>query len=137
MTETNHFETLADEIIYEGQFKALFHQNGIVELVWDKDIRIITLQVLENVKEALYQFGQGKRMPVYVATFAFMEVSEDAKQFTATPEAQQYTLANAVQIDNLAKKIMYNFFLKFYGLTIPSKAFKNKAEAFKWLLSHT
>lgn len=137
MTEqTDDLLSIVSEITYENQFVAILYSNGIVELVWDKKIPLITSEVLKNVKTSLFKFGEGKRMPVYVSTFAFMETSEDAKKYASTSEAQEFTLANAVQVDNLAKKIMYNFFLKFYGFTIPSRAFHNREDAFEWLLSH-
>lgn len=123
------------EICFQEQFTALLYTNGIVELVWDQKIEIITKEMLQNVRSALYQFGKGKRMPVYVSTFDFMETNDEAKKYSGTLEAQEYTLANAVQIDNLAKKITFNLFLKFYGTAIPSKAFKTKEEAFAWLTS--
>lgn len=124
------------ELLFEGQFTAVLHSNGVVELVWDEKIQLITLEVLQNVKASLFEFGNGKRVPVYVSTFDFMETSEEAKKYASTAEAQEFTLANAVQIDNLAKKIMFNFFMKFYGSAIPSKAFASRKDAFEWLLSH-
>jgi len=135
MVSVDNLDITVDEISYEGEFTALLYENGIVELVWDKKIKIITLTTLKNVKASLLHFGHGKRMPVYVSTFAFMETSAEAQRYAGTPEAQEYTVANAVQIDNLAKKIMFNFFIRFYGSSTPSRAFSDKEAAFKWLLS--
>lgn len=124
-----------DEICFPDQFTALLYSNNIVELVWDKKVEIITKEMLQNVRSTLYQFGKGKRMRVYVSTFDFMETSDEAKKYSGTLEAQEYTLANAVQVDNLAKKITFNLFMKFYGTSVPSKASKTKEEAFNWLTS--
>jgi hypothetical protein len=126
---------ISGEIYYEGEFTALLYENGIVELVWDRKIKLITDHTLKNVRDSLFRFGGGRRMPVYVSTFDFMETTHEGKLYAGTYEAQEFTLANAVQIDNLAKKIMFNLFLKFYGYAIPAKAFRDKTSAFEWLLS--
>lgn len=135
MQEQKKSPYVHQELVYPGEFVAILHDSGIVELVWDAHIKVVSKETLLHVRESIARLGKGKRMPVYVSTFAFMDTTEEAQHYAGTPEAQQYTLANAVQADNLAKQIMFNLFIKFYGTSTPSKAFREKQAAFNWLLS--
>lgn len=120
---------------YNNEFTGIFYSNGIVELVWNESVKQITEDTLKNVKSFLYEAGEGKKLPVYVSTYDFMNMTQEAKLYASNESSQEYTLANAVLIDNLAKKIMFNFFIKFYGTKTPARAFSNKEDAFKWLIA--
>ncbi|MBK6953157.1 MAG: hypothetical protein IPO32_06720 [Crocinitomicaceae bacterium] len=129
-------ETILKEIIVEGSFKAIFHgTNNIVELEWDEQLEVIELQTMIQVREAIFVFGNGNKLPVYVSTKPFMNMTNEAKRFASSADGQKYTLASAVLVDNLAKRILYNFYVKFYSSSTPNKAFKSKEEAFIWLNS--
>jgi hypothetical protein len=129
-------ETIPKEINIEGSFKVIFHEDTIVELEWDENLVEVELQTMIQLREAIFIFGEGKKLPVYISTKPFMNITEEAKKFASSQEGQKYTLATAVQVDNLAKRILYNFYMKFYSSPNPNKAFKSKEEAFIWLKSH-
>jgi hypothetical protein len=130
------FEPVAIEIKVEGSFKVLFHPDlRIVEVEWDEKLESVEIETMIKLREIMFNLGNGEKLPIYISTKPFMNISEEAKRFVATEEGQKYTLANAVLVDNLAKRILYNFFIKFYTLPNPNKAFKSKEEAFIWLKS--
>lgn len=129
-------ETIPKEVNIEGAFKAIFHEDGgVVELEWDEKLVEVELQTMIQLREAIFIFGEGKKLPVYISTKPFMNITEDAKKFASSQDGRRFTLATAVLVDNLAKRILYNFYLKFYSSPNPNRAFKTKEEAFSWLKS--
>ncbi len=126
-------EIYSKEILLEGSFRLTLHSDGIAELDWDDTLMEIDLQCMMQLREAVFRLGQGNKLPVYVSTKPFMNMTNEAKVFASSPEGQKYTLASAVLVDNLAKRILYNFYVKFYSSATPNKAFKSREEAFIWL----
>lgn len=120
---------------YKDEFVVLLHEVGIAEVEWNTKLEQITEDSLRNLTEAIGRLGNGKQLPVYVSTFEFMNTTVEGKKYAATAEAQKFTLANAVLVDNLAKRILFNFYMKIYKPQTPCKAFSSKEVAFKWLLS--
>lgn len=135
MTTKEQILTVEEEIIVPALYVLKLYNNGIVELVWDEKLEVIDATILKKLTQSVGKIGNGERMPVYVRTHAFLDMTQDAKEYAGTLAAQEFTLANAILIDNLAKKILYNFFIKFYGLSSPHKAFSNREDAFEWLIS--
>jgi hypothetical protein len=128
-------EVYSKVIILEGLFKLTLHNDGIVELDWDENLLEIDLQCMIQLRDGVFNLGQGDKLPVYVSTKPFMNMTEEAKLFASSADGQKYTLASAVLVDNLAKRILYNFYMKFYSSATPNKAFKSREEAFVWLKS--
>ncbi len=58
-----------------------------------------------------------------------------AREFSASDEGLQFTIADALIVNNLAHKILVSFYLKFNKPKKPSKAFENEEDAIKWLLT--
>jgi hypothetical protein len=109
--------------------------NGIIEINWAKEVEEITLELLKEIKSIIYDFGSGKKMPVFISTINFLNINPEARKYAASKAGQEFTLANAVLIDNLGKNIMFNFFLKINKPSTPTKAFRTREEALEWLLS--
>ena len=133
MVKDNKITTI-EEQKHPGIYTISLFSNGIIEIYWDPAIEEVKVHHLQKLKEVIKNFGGGKRMPVFISTFPFMDVSIEAKIFAASDEGQEFTLANAVLVDNLGKKLMFNFFLNINKPKTPTKAFHTKAEAIKWLM---
>ncbi|MCC7331711.1 MAG: hypothetical protein IT232_03790 [Flavobacteriales bacterium] len=118
-----------------GAFTITLLSNGIIEVDWNADIGEIQLSHMKEIVEIVKEFGNGKKMPIYVTTLPFLQITIEAKQYVATEESQKYTLANAVLIDNLAKKLLFTFFININKPITPTKAFKSREDAHKWLLN--
>lgn len=108
--------------------------SGIIEINWSHDINEITAELLKELKDIIFEFGQGKRMRVFVSTINFMSINTDARKYAASKTGQEFTLANAVLVDNLGKNILYNFYVKLNKPSTPTRAFRSREEAFQWLL---
>ncbi|MDF2448347.1 MAG: hypothetical protein K0R26_851 [Bacteroidota bacterium] len=59
----------------------------------------------------------------------------EARDFSASPEGQQFTLADALVVSNLGQRILMSFYLKFNRPPSPSQAFDTEEHAMEWLLS--
>jgi hypothetical protein len=117
-----------------GVLKLDLFENGIIEMNWDEKLDVIQKAHLMAAKQMIQIIGNGKKCPVYVSTFNFLDITEEAKKYVASPEGQEFTLANAVLIDNLGKKLMFNFFVAINKPVTPTKGFSTKEKAFEWLL---
>lgn len=109
--------------------------DNLVEVIWDKELSQVEKEHILQMVQLLGQVGGGVKMRVYVTTNDFQDVTTDAKRYVATEDGQKYTLANAVQVDNLAKRLLYNFFMRFHAPLRPTRAFTSREDAINWLLS--
>jgi hypothetical protein len=121
------------ELIIEKILKALLYDNGVIEIVWDKSIEIIEVIHLSEMQKAVCKLGKGKKMPLHFTVHEFLQISDAARKHATSDEGITYSLAITVLIDNLAKKILFNFFMNVNKPKIPTKSFTNKEDAFLWL----
>lgn len=113
--------------------QAQLYSNGIVEITWDKKVEVVEVMHLQKMQEAVKELGEGKKMLLFFTTPDFIQVSDAGRKFAASKEGTVYSLAIAVQVDNSAKKFLFNFFVNFSKPIVPTKSFSTKQEAFKWL----
>jgi hypothetical protein len=106
---------------------------NIIEVSWNNKIEEIDVVHLEHLRNSIKILGKGKRMLLYVDTYSFMSITPEASKYTTTEDAFKYCLANAVLIDSLPKKIIFNFYLKIYPPSVETKGFNTKEEALIWL----
>lgn len=119
----------------EDVFTANLLENRILEVYFNPDLVEVDVHHLQMLFESIKKLGQGKKMLQYFTIAPFLNITPEGRAYSASSEAQVYTLANAVLVNNLAQKIGFNFFLNFNKPPIPIKAFSKKEEAFEWLLS--
>ena len=116
-------------------FTADLYDNSIIEVKWHPQLQEVERIHMVELTKAIKILGNGKKMRIYVTVSDFMGFSEESRAYSVTEEAEQYTLANAVLIDSLGKKILFNFYLKFHKPNAPIRAFNIQSQAFEWLLS--
>jgi hypothetical protein len=121
-------------IIFDAAFHVSLNPLGIVAVCFNKDILEITKEHILSLRARLKELGAGKKLPLFVYSNEFLPINQEARDYIATAESSDYTLANAINIDTLAKKIVFNFLLRFSHPIVPTKAFSSKDEAFAWLL---
>lgn len=126
---------IINTISIKDVFSAELYDNSIIEVKWNPELKEIEKYHLIELTNAIKTLGEGKRMRVYITTFDFMNSNEESRAYSTTEAGERYTLANAVLIDSLAKKILFNFYLKFNKPNRPTRAFTLRSQAFEWLLS--
>lgn len=125
--------TSTNEIKIKGYLEAKLRDDGIVEMKWDPSLEIIEIEHLKKLQEALCELGDGKKVPFVTMPHDFLTLSKEGSKYATSDEGVRYSLAIAVIIDNLAKKILLNFFLNFNKAKVPTKGFTKKEDAILWL----
>jgi hypothetical protein len=125
---------IVNEVMVKNFLQARLRDDGIIEIKWDPSLEIIEVMHLTKMQETVKELGEGKRMPLLFQPHDFLTVSKDGSLYATSDEGVKYTLAIAVLIDNLAKRLLLNFFLNFNKPKVPTKGFSNKEDALRWLL---
>lgn len=107
--------------------------DDIIIIDWFKSLKEIKTHHIKEIVNTVGELGNEAKLPVFTMTFDFISISAEAKEYTASPEAEKYSLANAVLIDNLAKALVFNFYLKLNKPTVPTKAFTKIEDGLAWL----
>ena len=113
----------------------LLRSDGIICIRVRDDAEVELEDSLETF-EAVKMLGKGVKMPVLVLTGEGGAVSEESKRFSASKQAGEPTLAEAIVVRNFAHKLIVNFLIKFYRPGRPMRMFTNKEEAVEWLRSY-
>ena len=121
------------EILKKDYLKAILYNNSVIEIIWNDSIDTIEVVHLTKMNEAISELGNRKKMPLLFAPHDFMQVSRDAGKYAVSEEGKRYNLSSAVITPNLAKKIIFMFYMNINKPIVPTKAFTNKEDAFIWL----
>ncbi|HIA37624.1 MAG TPA: hypothetical protein EYN89_13060 [Flavobacteriales bacterium] len=113
----------------------LLRSDGIICIRVRDDAEVELEDSLETF-EAVKKLGKGVKMPVLVLTGEGGTVSEESKRFSASKQAGEPTLAEAIVVRNFAHKLLVNFLIKFYRPGRPMRMFTSKGEAVEWLKSY-
>ena len=111
----------------------ILNSNHVIEVKWEASIGEIQKEHLTSLTSILEELGNKKKMLVYIDTYNFMAITPEARAYAATNEASQFTLANAVLVDSLPKKILFNFYMKINKPVVQTKGFSAKESAMNWL----
>lgn len=113
--------------------------------VWDNGIFYIKIQdkVHIQLEDSMNQLRLLKenydginKMRVLVESGTYTDITKEAREFSARPENNTYTLATAVVVKSLAHRIIINFLINFTRKqAMKMKMFDNKEKAIEWLLS--
>lgn len=132
MVELEHDQVVVKSV-EKADFTINFYADGIAEIIWRSGLEMVEQEHLKSLKEELGHLNHGLPVGVYISTLDFLNTTDEAKQYGASEEASEFTLANAVLIDNLGKRILFNFFVRFNKPVRPTKGFSTREKAFEWL----
>lgn len=107
-------------------------EDGIIEVKFRDDVVLS----LEDCEELLFHYGKlssGKKVPILHLIGKYMNVTKEAREFSASEEGLKYSLAEAFVFDSLPHRIIANFYLNVNKPCAPTKFFKTKKEAEVWL----
>jgi len=88
-----------------------------------------------ELNKALGEITKGERKLVLIISCNLTNVSKEAREYMATPESTQFSIAEAFVIRSLGQKILANFYMKVNKPTVLTKIFTSEASAERWLLS--
>ncbi len=114
--------------------------GGIVFLQPDGIMRMeisktdeITLENVNDFIAAVKEIGGGKPFCNLIIFEKFVQVDKESREYSASEEANIYTIAEAFVIKSAALKIVGNFYIQVNKPTRPTKIFTNEEDATKWL----
>ena len=107
-------------------------EDGIICIRVKDDVDIEIADAKETFEEVKRLAG-GEKKPVLVFTGSGGTISNEVKRFSASKEAGEPTLAEAVIARSLAHKLVVNFLIKFANMGRPMKLFSFEDEAVAWL----
>lgn len=93
----------------------------------------ITKEILRNMLQNMLDLSKGIPFAVYSDITKNISSTAEARIYGAKNEFTNYIIASAVVTNNLAVKIMVNFFISFNKPEKPVRLFKNKMDAVHWL----
>lgn len=86
-----------------------------------------------QVVETMGKLGNRQKFPVLIDCGEFATVDKEVRVFSASKEANIYTLADAVAYHSLAHKLLINFYVNHNKPDVPTKVFPNNEDAIVWL----
>jgi len=118
----------------------------ISKLIFDdvdflKCIVLDTEITLENVRknfDITYNFTNGKKVKtlIDIRNISFNYIPKEVLQYLSDNTYNQYQVAVAVVINNLALKILANFYMKVFKPKVNTKIFDSEEKAMQWLKNH-
>jgi len=107
-------------------------EDGIIEVKFKDDV----LLELEDCEELLFHYGKlsaGKKVPILHLIGKYMNITKEAREFSASEEGLKYSIAEAFVFDSVLHQIIANYYLKVDKPSVPTKFFKTKTEGEIWL----
>jgi hypothetical protein len=98
-----------------------------------KDHVDVCVEEMLELRSKALEWTEGKGYCTYVETGAFNSFSKEVKEALVTKEHSSKRIAIAVLQSNLAIKIIADLYLKVNKPEDPTKLFRSKEEALKWL----
>ena len=106
--------------------------DGIIEFFL-KNNMTLNLEDAKQIVQATGEVGEGKKHLILITAGNFTLVDTEVRYYTASPEANIYTIATAIVVNNLPQKLLGNAFIKFNKPPLPTRLFTKEDEATKWL----
>lgn len=126
-------QNIVKEIIVEGYLKAKLYEEGFIEIFWDENLDLIEGKHMSKMQEVVCELGGGKKMPLLFIPHEFVQTNSEGQKYATSDEGVRYSLAIAVLVDNLAKRLLMNFFMKTSKPKVPTKGFSTREDAILWL----
>ena len=108
--------------------------DGIVQVNFNDKLEIDTNEA-RDILNAQKELSKGKKVLVLNVAGKQTTATSAARDFAASDEATKYTLAEAYVVNNLAQKLVGNFYVNFHKPKAPTKIFTNETDAVNWLKS--
>lgn len=107
-------------------------ENGIVRKKFFDDLDIELEDSKENL-DAVSQLVKGKPYVVLTDGRIHARVSPEARQFSASREASNNRIAEAILVNSVASRLTANFYIRFNKPLTPTRLFNDEQKALAWL----
>jgi hypothetical protein len=109
--------------------------NGIVYVTF-KENCVLDISLQLKLLEVYHQVTNGKLTPfIFLTSADGITVTKEARDNATSLEDQSPLSASAVIVNNLAYKLIANFYMQFNKPKRPYKVFSNEIDGINWLKS--
>ena len=122
---------MIEKVIQIGGTTVKYRADGILHIDYEEKIFN-----LEESKAIFYKIRENcpwEKSPLLITGSLFTNFEADAKEFYGSEEVTSCYNAIAFQVKSIGQKVAANFFIRFNKPKTPTKAFKSKSSAFRWL----
>ena len=106
--------------------------DGIISMVI-KDNAEVDIEAAKENQEAFIELVGKEECLLLVSFGKDYYATKEAKEFAANSHIGRQVIAEAIIINNLAHKILINFYISFHKPKRSIRMFTKEAEALKWL----
>lgn len=117
----------------ELSFGKLHRQNVFIQLVLNDEATLDVPEIQLLIDECKRLSGN-KPYALLSDARVFLNISPEARKLASDPEANNLIVANAVLVNNLALRILANFFSRINRPHFKFKVFTDKQKAIDWLM---
>jgi len=108
-------------------------EERICHTIFHPDVHI-TMEEMKLVEQGMIQISENRAFRIlFDVRNQFIQFDKDARQHAATAPVTKLIIAEAVILNSLPNRLLFNFFLNFDKPTFPIKAFSNMNDAMDWL----
>lgn len=108
-------------------------EDGIIENRFlEDDPYEIDASQLQEIADVMTKISEGERKPILSIAGLNGSITPEARKVDIN-QANEYTLALALVIQELAQRLLANFYFKLKKVDYPVKTFKSEAAACEWL----
>jgi hypothetical protein len=106
--------------------------DGIVQVNFGDEAELDIKESTEIVK-AIGKITEGKKMLILNIAGANTTATSAARDYSASAEGAEYTIADAFVTKSLAQKLLGNFYMNFHKPFAPTRMFDDVEKATEWL----
>lgn len=86
-----------------------------------------------RLQEPKARLAAGREYYMLIISPKFANVSKEAREYSATPEANVGAIAKAIVTRSLGLRLIVSFFISVNKPPIPHRIFGNEADALRWI----
>ncbi len=121
--------------VEDPEFTIGLRDDDIVH-VYYKSNTVIDVEIQKKVREATFLLTNGKKHPCLFEAGDYVSLTKEARANAIEQEDDFPALASAVIVQNLAYKMVADFYYKVHKPKQAFKVFRNIDEAIVWLKKH-
>ena len=123
-------------ILKEKKFKAFsmyLREDGIMNTVFEDNI-LITIGDIEGALNWVESLGGKKYLNLFEGGYN-TDFDAFVREYASSAEENNYTIADAIITSTLSLNMVAKFYIQYNKPHMPTKVFKSRDEAIRWLLS--
>lgn len=113
----------------------IFRKEGFIHLHYKE--HQLTLQDSQIVFDTIRKNSPWENYPVLVSNHELAIQEKEAREFNSSNEVIKNCTAIAFVVNNLAQRILFNFYARLFQSKMPAKCFSSAESATEWLKPYT